>query len=328
MRKDLITYIKELLEVTDCVVVPQFGGFVCELKEAQINPQSHVFSPPSKEIMFNESLVRDDGLLTHHISVREYTGYGEARQWIQAEVQMWKEKLLRGESLHFEELGDLHLSGEGNIIFTPSLNKNYFTDSFGFHEFISPAVRSVSKEKTLAALPVKEPALAYVASFILLLALFTTWFYFQWNAVEKEFSQQATLLPVEKAPLSNPPNIVNPVKPAKKVEEKEPAVNESEAIPAKEIKEEKSKKPTPAVKTSGKMHYIVAGAFRDSRNAQKLIRRLKRKGFHPGIAGLSPKGLLIVYYEGYSDAHKALYELKRIKRKTNRSAWLYSTEKK
>ncbi len=328
MRKELITYIKELLEVTDCVVIPQFGGFVCEVKEARINSHTHTFSPPSKEIMFNESLKKDDGLLTHHISVQEYTGYGEARRWIQAEVQVWKEKLLRGDSLHFEDLGSIHISGEGNIIFSPSTHKNYYTDSFGLHEFVSPAVRQASKEKTLVALPTGESSLAYVATFVLLLALFTTWFYFQWNAVEKEFSQQATLLPVETSPLvttGKPARSEKPENPVKK--EEVVKENKGKPVPEKKLTEKEDKEVSPETKTPGKMHYIVAGAFRDSRNAQKLIRRLKRKGFHSGIAGLSSKGLLIVYYDGYSDANKALTELKRIKRKFNRSAWLYSIEK-
>jgi len=68
----------------------------------------------------------------------------------------------------------------------------------------------------------------------------------------------------------------------------------------------------------------VAGAFRDSRNAKKLIQKLKEEGFRSGIAGLSSKGLLIVYYDAYPDAKQAIKILKEIKKNHKPSAWLYS----
>ncbi|MBL7972118.1 MAG: SPOR domain-containing protein, partial [Prolixibacteraceae bacterium] len=71
-------YIKELLLLNDCVIIPEFGGFVANYKPA--TNENNRFFPPTKEIAFNNKLISNDGLLINHISQTEGISYFSARQ--------------------------------------------------------------------------------------------------------------------------------------------------------------------------------------------------------------------------------------------------------
>ena len=68
MNKMVEYYISELLFLHDCVIIPNFGGFVGNPKSAKLNKITGVLSPPSKQILFNANLKTNDGLLITHIS--------------------------------------------------------------------------------------------------------------------------------------------------------------------------------------------------------------------------------------------------------------------
>ena len=67
----LATYIKDLLYRYDCVIVPDFGGFISNKISAKINEQSHTFYPPSKQLGFNHHLTHNDGLLANYVASAE-----------------------------------------------------------------------------------------------------------------------------------------------------------------------------------------------------------------------------------------------------------------
>ena len=55
--------IKELLQLHDCVIFPNLGGFVAQYSPANFDEKKSVLSPPHKQILFNKNLVNNDGLL-------------------------------------------------------------------------------------------------------------------------------------------------------------------------------------------------------------------------------------------------------------------------
>ena len=64
-------HIFNLLQEHDCVIVPNFGALVCRNISAKISSDKSKIYPPNKEISFNRSLVKNDGLLINHISYSE-----------------------------------------------------------------------------------------------------------------------------------------------------------------------------------------------------------------------------------------------------------------
>ena len=65
------TYISELLFKHDCIVVANFGGFVCQEFGAQINEATQMFVPPSKKVSFQAALKETNLVLERHVSRQE-----------------------------------------------------------------------------------------------------------------------------------------------------------------------------------------------------------------------------------------------------------------
>ena len=61
-------YIVQLLHHHDCVIIPEFGGFVAQYKPASLDRVTGFYSPPSKQILFNINLKNNDGLLANKIA--------------------------------------------------------------------------------------------------------------------------------------------------------------------------------------------------------------------------------------------------------------------
>jgi cell division protein FtsN len=68
--------------------------------------------------------------------------------------------------------------------------------------------------------------------------------------------------------------------------------------------------------------YIVAGAFRDKTNADKLVKKLQQNRFEAAITGRTNSGLWRVTYERLDNRQAALNRLDEIKRTIDSQAWL------
>lgn len=150
-------YISELLYDYDCVIIPGFGGLVARKLPAGINPVSHTFSPPSKQIMFNSSLTRDDGLLVDYLSAKEEIAFEEARSWVEAFTHTIQEKLREETRVELSGIGEWRITKGGQLLFEPDPTVNYLSDAYGLSLFISPP----PGEKVAGAVPVfadRKPA--------------------------------------------------------------------------------------------------------------------------------------------------------------------------
>ena len=82
MKKTIDTYISELLFLHDCVIIPEFGGFVGNNKSAVLNKNTNTIYPPSKKILFNKNLRTNDGLLINHISNSEVISNEKSKELV------------------------------------------------------------------------------------------------------------------------------------------------------------------------------------------------------------------------------------------------------
>ena len=64
-------YITDLLYRYQCVVVPDFGAFLSQIKPASLQRESNTFYPPYKELSFNARLHTNDGLLVAQVAQAE-----------------------------------------------------------------------------------------------------------------------------------------------------------------------------------------------------------------------------------------------------------------
>ena len=308
----LDNYINDLLYRYECVIVPDFGGFVTNETSAKVNHFTHTFYPPKKQISFNSHLKNNDGLLANYIASVDKIPYQSALNFISFEVKAWQEKLINNE-LELKGIGLLSLNKDKKIIFEPSSSVNYLTSSFGLNSFSSPAIKRLEYKEKVRQLETVVPVIPssedkkrktplfikYAAAVAVLFAVGSIgWKTYnenqyqnqiiaekqQQNAVEQKI-QQATFV------IDNPLPVIT-------------------LNVAKEVKN----------------YHIIAGAFREPQNAEKKLKQLIKKGFDAKILGVNKWNLTQVSYASYADKYEALKNLRNIKRTVSRDAWLLVQE--
>lgn len=130
----IISYLKELLNDNDCVIVPGFGAFISKRHSATIDYANHRFLPPYKEIVFNNKLNNNDGVLVDFIASKENVSKEEALSKIQSFVNQSMAVLDVNSELELPSFGKF-ININGNYIFNVKDDINLLGDSFGLTEF-------------------------------------------------------------------------------------------------------------------------------------------------------------------------------------------------
>jgi cell division septation protein DedD len=332
-------HINDLLYNHDCVIVPDFGGFVANYASAKIHPVQHTFIPPSKNIVFNKNLKTNDGLLANHIVIAENTNYPEAIKYISNFVEYTNEQLKKGAKVKIDEVGTLFLDVERNINFQPSAT-NYLLQSFGLPEFQSPAIKrdNISKriEKEFKDRVAVAPAKKKVnGKRIITLAIAAPLvFALLWIPLKTDLLKNinyANLNPFAAKEIKNEPTKVKPkqivVLPIVK---KDTAVTIAN-VDSTAISEQPTVKPvkadstavtkTTAVNLDFKFH-IVAGCFAIEKNAIKFVASLQQQNIDAAIIGKNDKQLFVVSVGNYATYKETNKEMANI-RKQLPNVWLY-----
>lgn len=303
----LSNYISDLLYRYECVIVPNFGGFVTNEISAKLNQFTHTFYPPSKQLSFNSHLQNNDGLLVNYVASSKKISYSEALESIEKEVAEWK-LLLTVEMLELENIGSLKLNKERKLIFEPVNSLNYLTSSFGLDSYVSPAIKRIvykEKVKQLETFSTEEtkrktPAfIKYAATAAILFALGTV----SWNEYQKiEYN-----------------NLVAEAEQQQKKVEK--TIQEATFVISS---------PLPAITLNVTKeiynYHIIAGAFRASENAEKKLQYLLQKGYNAKILGINKWNLTEVAFESFIDKNEAINKLYYIKKTESEDAWLLIKE--
>lgn len=301
-------YIAQLLYRYQCVTVPGFGAFLTEIQSAKWVESANSFFPPKKMISFNANLKNNDGLLANHIAQAEKTSYDYAVSAIQYEVLNWKKALETNGTFSIKNIGDISLNADNNLVFKPLDQTNYLTSSFGLSAFVSPVVKreifeqkiEALEENTAITLDTEERSgrsyLQYAAIFVLGLGLTATVGY---SVYQNQISSQTVL--VETAVQKQVNN---------KIQEATFFI----------------KSPMPAVtlsvKESKMSYHIMAGAFREEANADKIFKRLSDQGYKARRIGINKYGLYPVLYGSYATFAEADKAKKEIQKNDNPEAWL------
>jgi len=293
----LSSYINDLLYRYDCVIVPDFGGFVTNPISAKINHFTHTFQPPTKQITFNSFLKNNDGLLANYIATSKSISFNSATNFIEKAVKEWN-KQLQTESLLIGKVGSLSLNKELQIIFEPNTISNYLTETFGMTAVNSPAVKRLEYKKQLEKTPQlvlhkkSSGFLKYAATAAILLTVGAFgWNGYQTNQLKENYAKQQ-----------------------KDVEQKIQSATFIIDTPLPTIQ-------LTIAKEIPKNFHIIAGAFEFPANAEKKLRQLKAKGFNPQIIGKNSYGLTQVTYASFSTRAEALKKLKEIRITDSEDAW-------
>lgn len=125
-----IDYISDLLFLHDCVIIPDFGGFICNYRSAYIDENSGVICPPGKDILFNRNLTHNDGLLVNWIAGKENITYDKATKQLILFCEDLKIRLNQKQRIVFGDIGVFFTDRRFNIIFEPG-KSNFFSEVYG-----------------------------------------------------------------------------------------------------------------------------------------------------------------------------------------------------
>lgn len=116
---DLERHITRLLLSNDCVILPDFGGFVAHYLGASYNEGEGRFYPPRRMIGFNPQLTMNDSLLVQSVAESLNTSYPEALQHVEESVSALRHELDEHGGCDIGGIGTLRLTAAGKYDFEP-----------------------------------------------------------------------------------------------------------------------------------------------------------------------------------------------------------------
>jgi len=308
MKKSVAHYISELFFLHECIIVPEFGGFIGNRKPAQLNKTTRSLTPPSTRILFNRNLKTNDGLLISHIANKEGFTQKLAKEHVLLFSESSNNKLSTSKVLRIEKIGLFTIGEQGNIIYTQDNSINYNLDAFGlkptYNQLITRSQKTEEElEKTIRTIKNKSiaPKTLFRAAAILLPLITLSYFSVsQQEKINTVYEQMATLNPFPSAKsISKTPDL----KTKRTIEIKSDPINESNAI------------------FSQKTYYIIAGAFAVEENANRMLNKLNSWNYNAMI--IKENKLLRVSYNSFQNREDAVLALNKIK-KQNPDAWLFT----
>lgn len=334
--------IVDLLYKYDCVIIPEFGGFIAQRKSAVFHPMDYTFDPPKKVVGFNSDLVHSDGLLAHEIAKKNNISYSEAIDAINQTVNDWKKIISSGKVLEIESLGSFKIANS-NIEFMPNKNLNFSFDSFGMYPVKGQYILRTNKEENQVKEQKSSSWTSYVAAIGFALLIGGSGFFANDNIIQPQLSSVLPLLNTNTI-TTEPKKEIKPVAPVvdiNTIETSTPKVEETNSVteePVQEVKEIVSEeiKPTenkivenkvsenkPEVATQSdseeidlsiKPYRVIGGSFKLYSKAMQHRAYLKRKGFDRAvIIGKVGKFYMVAYdtFDNATDAKNYKRELER-----------------
>lgn len=116
---ELERHIEILLLSNDCVIVPDFGGFMAHQVDARYDDRDCMFLPPLRTVGFNPQLKLNDSLLALSYVEAYDISYPEAINRIAEEVAEIRQHLENDGKYEINNIGTLFLNEDGNYTFEP-----------------------------------------------------------------------------------------------------------------------------------------------------------------------------------------------------------------
>ena len=333
------TSLEGLLYDHDCVIVPDFGGFVALYKSAEFGKNGDVMYPPSKGVSFNINLKNNDGLLANALAEKYGLSYNNAVQVIREHVSGYRSTLKEKKRLEISGVGVLYVDKSGNYRFTPQQDRNFLKSSFGLQKIYVKAIEP--QKKTEEDSPVIQVNRKRWIAAAIAVPLLLAGGYFLSSSISNDKLNLANLNPFQHSQVVaeyTPSDIeVN-----KNAQDEKTVASFDEWVLAQgdaetaqyplvdqegsngitvQLKEKVIEEAPQKAVPNARGYYVVGGAFAEKANADRMVTKLQEKGYNSFIFQKSGRLHMVCYghFEKKSEARKAL---RSIKSNENASVWL------
>lgn len=275
---EFYTFLEQLLYEHECVIIPQFGGFVVNAQDFQFNAKEGKIYPKRKCVAFNEKLKTDDRFLTTEWAKKQSISQKEASIEIIAISKELKSQISTQGYLTIGELGAFTLNSENRLSFSPNPDFNADLSVFGLFPVGLGHALPKEKKPVLEVVPVAEDLPSYTpepspikvsrSTYVYALIAFIIGGLGAFFLTEPASNQsQSSLNPIKiEKKVAAPVAVAAPAVPAPIQID----TFQKEAIAAPVLEE------TPADQD---VIYLVAASFQSLTQAEKGLKEFKSRGF-------------------------------------------------
>lgn len=340
---ELARHIESLLLDNDCVVVPQFGGFVTQHVAAERIEDEGLFLPPMRTVRFNPDLQANDGLLVGSLMKTYRITESEAKRKLHALVLELRQTLLENTSCDFGSMGVFTQNEDGEVSFAPCQAGTvcpalYGLDALHFPKLQAPSLPEETKEPTEQKQPfikkdehhitirINRRLVNYLTAAVAAIVLF-----FLFSTPARNTDAEAPAVAAEAASFFVPQLLLGeePVRPSA-VQAEAAESRETEAVAPVSESALTQVLPSPsAVMTkdeaarAGSYCVVVASSITE-KNAQAYVENLTQRGIEG--ARVFKKGKMVrVIFPGYATESEAYDKVRALRRVGSEfaTAWVH-----
>lgn len=341
---ELQRHIEISLLNNDCVIVPDFGGFVAHTISARYDEHDHTLLPPKRMLGFNPQLRINDSLLVQSYITAYDISYPEALRRIESEVEELKDALDINGIYTLDNIGTLTVNTDGNIEFEPCeagvLTPDYY--ALGAVEFYQLKDRvefpvaevqkmQVAQEVSLTSGPALidftdnetddeertvKIKLSWIRNAVAIAAAIVA-FFIMVTPISNSNLQTQTMSQLQSKLLYKLMPQDSNMAPATPVEDVKEALSEEATKPSE------AKEPAKPTEVKEKTYCIVLASQVKQSNAEYYVEQLKKQGYKQASVYIH-NNVVRVIYGAYATEAEAYNQLNKMNNKEEfYEAWVY-----
>jgi len=313
----LVSHIEFLLHEHNCVIIPDFGGFVVNTIASRRDGIA-TFHAPVSELVFNRDLTHNDGLLAQSY-MKSYTlTFEAAMQKIERAVQEMKQQLREQNHVELGKLGSFTMNDSKRFVYTPAafvqpaffgLNKASLKPLIQMHTPVAPSKQG-NRQKRLRTIGISAAAVAAVALLMFILPVRDT-----------AIGRQSAQIISESGLFRSKPVQTDHLTAADRTNES--LSGEEVTVLKEETVASSATASAQVVDNNLPQYYIVFGVYERSDVAEMITEQLIDEGFAQ-TEWLKRPGRIDVYTASFTDRTEAETYLREIHKAhpTHRDAWI------
>lgn len=331
MKNLLFNHIEFLLPKHNCVIIPDFGGFVVNVIPARYDSEQSLL-PPTYTVVFNRALNHNDGLLANSICEVENVTYDVACRKIKDAVKEINQALLQNIQVVCGSVGVMAKDEEDNIKFVS--NSTLIYPAYYGLTNVSLAPLVISEEED-AVVERRRPILRYAMAGVAAAAVAALFYfapinmdYFKVNNSPQQADIVHTIANyVIPSTVDSSSAQISTALPEAEVTSEELAtqdlmaeatVMETEsAFPIVKSVDEADMKPA-------RTYYIIVGGEETQKRAERLLDKIRTNDFkHAELVMGDVCRVYVASFHNKKEAERYL-DIFRLENPKYKTAWLYS----
>jgi hypothetical protein len=154
---ELAKHIASLLLENDCVIIPDFGGFIAHYTPAQQVNEENIFLPPMREIGFNPQLRINDGLLAQSYMSVYGSSFPDAVKTIQKQSEELISAIHETGYMELDNVGELRYNIQGKYEFTPFDHRIATPGFYGLDSFKMQELKDIPSQQVAEYVHIGAP---------------------------------------------------------------------------------------------------------------------------------------------------------------------------